>query len=107
LCITNGSLDDHLNKLRQVLIKLQDAGLKVNACKCHFCATETEYLGYILTSDRIKPQPKKIEAILALKPPIKVKELRRFLGMVQYNRDRWSKCSEFLAPLTNLVGECG
>jgi hypothetical protein len=80
LCITNGSLEDHLNKLRQVLIKLQDAGLKVNAHKCHFCAIETEYLGYILTRDGIKPQPKKIEAILALKPPITVKELHRFLG---------------------------
>ena len=41
LCITNGSLKDHLNKLRQVLIKLQDAGLKVNAHKHHFCAIET------------------------------------------------------------------
>ena len=53
LCITIGSLEDHLNKLRQVLIKLQDVDLKVNAHKCHFCAIETEYLGYILTRDGI------------------------------------------------------
>ena len=33
--------------------------------------------------DRIKPQSNKIEAILALQPPKNVKELRRFLGMVQ------------------------
>jgi hypothetical protein len=26
--------------------------------------------------------------------------------MVQYCRDMWQKCSELLAPLTNLVGEC-
>ena len=31
LCITRASLDDHLQKLRQVLTRLQDAGLKVNA----------------------------------------------------------------------------
>jgi hypothetical protein len=31
LCITKGSLDDHLNLLRRVFIRLQDAGLKVNA----------------------------------------------------------------------------
>jgi hypothetical protein len=84
LCITNGSLEGHLNKLRQVLIKLRDAYLKVYARKYHFCAIETEYIVYILTRDGIKPQPKKIEAILALKPPVKVKELQRFLGMVQY-----------------------
>ena len=81
--------------------------MKVNAHKRHFCAIATEYLGYILARDKIRPQPKKIEAILALKPPIKVKELRRFLGMVQYYRDPWAKCSKMLAPLTDLMGKCG
>ena len=31
LCITWASLDDHLQKLRQVLTRLRDVGLKVNA----------------------------------------------------------------------------
>ena len=69
LCITKGSLEDHLNKLREVLTRLQDAGLKVNADKTKFCAFETEYLGYILTRDGIKPQESKVQVILALKPP--------------------------------------
>ena len=59
LSITRGSFVDHLNKLRTVLTRLRDAGLKVNAPKCTFCAKEIEYLGYILTTDGIKPQPKK------------------------------------------------
>ena len=42
LCIAKGSLDDHLSKLRQVLIRLRCAGLKVNAVKCSSYATETE-----------------------------------------------------------------
>ncbi len=58
LCITKGSLDDHLSKLRQVFIRLRCTGMKVNAPKCSFCATETEYLSYVLTSKGIKPQPK-------------------------------------------------
>jgi hypothetical protein len=107
LCITKGNLEDHLLRLREVLIRLRDAGLKVNADKSKFCALETEYLGYILTRDGIKPQPNKVQAILALKPPTNVKELRRFLGMVQYYRDLWAKRSEMLAPLTDLVGQCG
>ena len=107
LCITKGDLKDHLAKLRLVFDKLQGAGLKVNADKSNFCATETEYLGYILTRDGIKPQANKVQAILALEPPSNVKELRRFLGMVQYYRDLWAKRSDMLAPLTDLVGECG
>jgi hypothetical protein len=65
-----------------------------------------EYLGYILTREGIKPQPKKVQAILALNPPNNVKELRHFLGMVQYFRDMWARRSEMLAPLTDLAGEC-
>ena len=107
LCITRASLEDHLEKLRLVLTRLQDAGLKINADKSKFCAHETEYLGYVLTRDGIKPQINKVQAILALKPPTNVKELRRFLGMVQYYRDLWARRSEMLAPLTDLVGECG
>ena len=68
---------------------------------------ETEYLEYILSRDGIKPQPKKVQAILALTLPQNVKQLRRFLGMVQYYRDIWARCSEILAPLSDLVGECG
>ena len=107
LCITRGDLDDHLDKLKLVLQRLQDANLKVNARKSNFCAIETEYLGYILSRDGIKPQPKKVQSILALLPPTNVKQLRRFLGMVQYYRDLWARRSEMLAPLTSLVGECG
>jgi hypothetical protein len=59
LCITRASLEDHLEKLRKVLTRLQEAGLKVNARKSEFCTTETEYLGYVLTTGGIKPQQKR------------------------------------------------
>ena len=76
LIITKGSLEDHLEKLSMVLNRLQDAGLKINADKSNFCTLETEYLGYILTRESIKPQSNKVQAILALAPPRNVKELR-------------------------------
>ena len=66
-----------------------------------------EYLGYILTREGIKPQPKKLQVILALNLPTNIKELRHFLRMEQYYQDMWVRRSEMLAPLTDLVGECG
>ncbi len=71
-----------------------------------FCALEIEYLGYVLTRDSIKPQSNKVQAILAIKPPTGVRQLRHFLGMVQYYRDLWARWSEMLAPLTSLAREC-
>jgi hypothetical protein len=47
-----------------------------------------------------------VQAILALNPPNNVKELRHFLGMVQYYQDMWARHNEMLVPLTDLVGEC-
>ncbi len=82
LCISKLSLEDHLEKLEEVLRRLCDAGLKVNAAKSTFCALEIEYLGYILTRDGIKPQSNKVQAILAIKPPTGVRQQRHFLGMV-------------------------
>ena len=63
------SLDAYLDHLRLVLTRLQDVGLKINAPKSKLCATETEYLGYVLTRTGIKPQPKKKQAILTLTLP--------------------------------------
>ena len=97
ILITSGSLSDHIAMLDPVLSRLQDAGLKVNAIKLFFCTEETEYLGYILTRDGIKPQPQKVQVILALKPPTNVKELRTFLGIFQYYRDMWEKRTDMLA----------
>ncbi len=76
LAITKGSQDDHLHKLKQIFIRLRNEGLKINATKSVFCAQETEHLGYILTRNGIKPQPKKVRAILALNPPNNDKKLQ-------------------------------
>ncbi len=106
LCISKLSLEDHLEKLEVVFGKLHNAGLKVNAAKSTFCALEIEFLGYVLTRDGMKPQSNKVQAILAIKLPTGVKQLRHFLGMVQYYRNLWARQSNMLAPLTSLVGEC-
>jgi hypothetical protein len=66
LYISKLSLEDHLEKLEEVLRQLCNAGLKVNAEKLTFCALEIEYLGYVLTRDGLKPQSNKVQAILLI-----------------------------------------
>jgi hypothetical protein len=75
LIIARGILDEHLQKMETVLTRLCDARLKVNVAESSFCAHEIEYLGYILTRDGIKPQPKKVQAILMPNPPNNVNML--------------------------------
>ena len=105
LIVTKGSFQDHLDKLEQVLTRLAEAGLKVNVSKSHFCQHELEYLGYLINREGVRPTMKKVEAIKNLAPPKTRKQLRSFIGMVNYYRDMWPKRSHLLAPLTNLTSK--
>eukprot|EP00804_Cyclotella_cryptica_P012131 CCRYP_009831-RA/>CCRYP_009831-RA protein AED:0.17 eAED:0.19 QI:0/0/0/1/0/0/2/0/493 len=107
LCITEANLEDHHDKLKMVLTRLREVGLQINAQKLSFCAIETEYLGYTLTRTGIRPQQKMVQAILAILLPKNIKDLRKFLGMVQYCRYLSARHSKVLAPLTSPVEECG
>ena len=103
LCLTKGGFDDHLEKLERILYRLRQAGLKVNGNKSFFAKTELEYLGYWITRDGMKPLPDKVKAILALETPRNRKELRSFIGIVNYYRDMWIRRSHVLAPLASLT----
>jgi transposase InsO family protein len=105
LILTTGSWDDHLSKLEMVLVRLQAAGLKVNAKKSFFGKDQLEYLGYWITRSGIQPLPKKVEAIKNIAVPKTRKQLRSFIGMVNYYRDMWIHRSDALAPLTALTSK--
>ena len=87
LVITTDTYDDHHNKVNAVLYRLQLANLRVNVKKSSFTLYEIEYLGYFSSRDGIKSQPGKISAIFALREPQDIKQLCRFLIMVQYYRN--------------------
>lgn len=97
--ITRGIFNNHLTKLREVLWWLLKASLLVNAVKSNFDHDKIKYHGYTLTREGFKPQPEKVVVHLA-QPPQFVKELRTFLGLVQYIWDLWEKCIHLLVSLT-------
>jgi hypothetical protein len=75
--LTSGSFDDHLRQLGNVFKWLHHNKLQVNARKSRFCALKTEYLGYILTREGIKPQQQKVNVILQVAPlPRNVKQVQ-------------------------------
>ena len=84
-------MDNHLEYARLVLTRLYDAGLRINTQKSKFFTIEMEYLVYIFTRTGIKPQPNKAYANLALNLLNNVKDLCRFMDMVQYYRDLWAR----------------
>ena len=73
--------------------------------KSFFARAELEYLGYWITRDGIQPTANKVHAITNIAPPKTKKELRRFIGMVNYYRDMWIRRSHVLAPLASLTSK--
>jgi hypothetical protein len=89
LISTDGSFQDHLQKLKIVFKQLEQANFCANLHKCFFARDELDYLGYWLTRRGLQPQPKKEEVIMRLTPPKTKHQLRLFLGMVNFYRDMW------------------
>ena len=103
LITSNGSLQDHLDKVEQVLERLRKTRLKVNANKSKFCRTEVEYLGYLITRDGIKPQAKKVQALHNMANPKTRKDLRSFLGLLNYYRDMTLRRSHIIASIIKFL----
>ena len=84
ILIFSPTFEKHLEVLDDSLKRLARADLKCRLPKCEFVRTELKYLGHILNSSGVCPDPAKVEAVLQFPPPINLKELETFLGKAGY-----------------------
>jgi len=75
---------EHDERLLQVCSRLVEWGFHLQPEKCKFSMSSVRYLGFIISADGIQPDPQRIEALRSLRAPSNVKELRSFLGLVNY-----------------------
>src|SRR5260363_281095 len=75
------TFDDHLRYLNEVFHRIKKVGLRLNIEKCNFWMQCLPFLGHIIASSGIAPDPAKIEAIQKIQLPQNITELRSFLGL--------------------------
>lgn len=100
IIIFSTSIEEHLISIERVFRKLQEANLKVQLDKCEFMRKEIEYLGHVVTSEGVKPNPNKIKAIKQFPVPKTTKQIKQFLGLVGYYRKFIKDFAHIAKPMT-------
>ena len=101
--ITSESTTQHLEHLEELLARLERNNLTLNLSKSNFFKKETRFLGFILTTEGIKPDPEKIQEIMEFPSPKNAKQLIGFLGLTNFHSKFSSKHAEETKPLLHLI----
>ena len=97
------SESEHLPALDNLLQKLHNAGLVVNRQKSQFLMTETVFLGHRLTPSGCSPSEVKLQGLKDYAVPKTLKQVRRFLGMINFYRKFIPHAAQIQQPLTALT----
>ena len=103
ILVTGKTQSEYVANLRLVLKRLDEAGLKLNNEKCQFFNASVVYLGHKIDRDGLHPTDEKVRAIQDAPHPTNVKELRAWLGLLNYYGRFLCNLSTTLAPLHVLL----
>ncbi len=72
----------HDERLHTVLARIEKAGITLNLEKCELGRQEVKFLGHLISESGVRPDPDKTRAVLEMKEPSTISQVRSFLGMV-------------------------
>ena len=101
--VASRDMESHRIHCRAVLQRLADNGLVINPAKCQFAVSTVTFLGHRITSSGIFPLEQRVTAVRDFKPPSSVKQLRRFVGMVNFYRRFIPHCADLMKALDDLL----
>ncbi|MCP4480797.1 MAG: hypothetical protein GY818_22205, partial [Planctomycetaceae bacterium] len=102
ILIATRTIDEHLERIREVFQHIREAGLKFKAKKCFLFKREVKFLGSLITSEGIVMQQRGIDKIQNWAIPTNRTELKSFLGFANYYRDFIRGYSHIAAPMIAL-----
>ena len=85
--------EDHILHLKKLFVRLRKYRLRLNPAKCTFGVRSGKLLGFIVSQRGIEVDPDKVRAIQDMPAPRTEKEVRGFLGRLNY-------ISRFISHLT-------
>ena len=103
-CIVfSDDMTSHIQDLRLVLGKLQAAGFTLHGSKCSFGTDTITHLGFKYTSSGVAPSPDKTKAISDWPTPRTIKDVRSFVGLLNFYRRFIPHFAKIAGPLNDLT----
>lgn len=100
--------EEHMQHISLVFNALHKANMKISDEKSHFFKQSIEFLGHVITHNKITVDPEKVATIRDYAVPKNIKQLRSFLGLAGYYRKFIKNYAAITKPLTiHLRGENG
>ena len=103
IIIYSRSEKEHLEHLEEIFTRLKAAGLKLKLERCCFFKKHMQYLGHLISANRIQPLPEKLESIAKMPAPRNPKEVKQFLRLVGYYRKFVPRFADISRVLTHLT----
>jgi len=103
ILIFSKTAEEHKKHIDIVLQLLREHKILIKPSKCVWGQTELPYLGHIVGQDGIKPDPKKIQAVVDWPRLTTVREVQQFLGLTNFFKRYVQGYSQLTAPLTDLT----
>jgi hypothetical protein len=97
------TLEEYIKIVQEILQILMDIGILLKPSKYEFHVTETEFLGYIVSTIGLKISPNKVKEVLEWKQPTTMKEIQLFLGFANFYRRFIKDYSKIVVSLTELT----
>jgi predicted aspartyl protease len=98
------TFDEHLDLVTKVLATLNHYGMKIKPSKCCWFLPEVRFLGHMVGWQGVRKSDEYMDSVRQFPKPTTVKELRSFLGLVNFQRKFIPHCSTLCKPLTCLTG---
>ena len=105
ILVFSPDMESHRTALRDEFLRLRKSNLTLRGKKCEIGKSSVTYLGHTFSSMGMSPEPSKVESIVNWVPPESQKELRRFLGLVNYYRRYIDKCASITEPLNSMLAK--
>jgi len=103
ILVASSSAEEHHKHLKLLFERLQEYGVVINPAKCTFGETEVQFLGYKVSGKGTRPLPERVKVIQEYDLPKTAKDLRRYLGIINFYRRFLPRAAETLAPMNDLL----